>query len=100
MFYALAHNQQKILDKVNLFAALAPVTRITNSGKFPGGTTTACEIRETMGKIGGVWDLYPPAETHGILRLADRMSSHDLWFKNWFMKQIGHHNEYDNPDYV
>ena len=29
MFYALAHDQQKIMDKVNLFAALAPVTRIT-----------------------------------------------------------------------
>ena len=61
MFYALAHNQQKILDKVNLFAALAPVTRITGSKRFPGGAITACALRESLGKLFKVWDFYPPA---------------------------------------
>ena len=77
MFYALAHNQAKLLEKVNLFAALAPVTVITAKAgltHFPGGTFAECEIRKQVGNLAGIWDIFPSEKMHKAMRIADNLA--------------------------
>lgn len=56
MFYALAKNQEKIMAKVNLFVALAPVARMAKSA-VPGGRKTICAVEEKVAQS-GIFSIY------------------------------------------
>ena len=99
MFYALAHNQAKLLEKINLFAALAPVTVITEKAgitHFPGGTFAECEIRKQLGNLAGIWDVFPTNKMHQAMRIVDNLATQFNWFKDWFIHQVETHEKWDD----
>ena len=59
MFYELSNNQQWILDRVNLFVALAPIANMAHSTELHPITDFLNEIWEAT-KVAGIWEVFNP----------------------------------------
>ena len=59
MFYELANNQQWILDRVNLFVALAPIANMANSTVLHPITDFLNTIWEAT-RLAGVYEVFNP----------------------------------------
>ena len=108
------------MEKINLFAALAPVARVRQNVplfKFPGGATVVCEIREQVGNLTGIWDIWPKQQVHAIegdyLSHKDKHGYFDIFnkFEDTFLAKFAQHGPWDdwevvkrgmkyNPDHV